>query len=72
MSEYRLQIVATDGRVVRFRPGWQSEEGDLIRACTEAIVAQGIGRWKTESQRVAAVETGLRTVFHRLKSGVVP
>ena len=72
MSAYRLQIVFEDGSAARFHHGAKSEEGDLLAACVNRIVAKGVGVFRTEAQVQSAIEEGLREVFQALKQGVRP
>lgn len=63
---YRLQIADLNGNVVVIPAGGRLER-DFIHACTDAIVAQGVGLLKTEAQVRLAIERGITTVIRDLK-----
>ena len=65
---FLLQIVRADPphEVVRF-PGGGPLERNLIHACTEAIVARGVGLLKTERQVKAAITAGITDAIRELK-----
>lgn len=77
MSDYRISIVRADGQRVLLLPGraGTSEvpgEHDLIQLCTAAIVAKGVGLFKTEAQVRRAIEFGLAEALLSLKVAVLP
>lgn len=67
---FLLQIVdAETGVVARFPAGKRGQlERPLIDACTAAIVANGVGYFKSEAQVRKAITDGLTQVFTELKS----
>lgn len=70
-SAYRLCVVKANGDPVFFHPGSQGER-DLIEAATEAIVAKGVGVFRTEVQVRQAIRDGLIETLKALKSEVQP
>jgi hypothetical protein len=70
MTLFLLQIVKPDGTVVQM-PGGGPLERDLVRACTDAIVAKGVGLFKTEAQVKAAIEAGIAETIRDLKFDTV-
>lgn len=64
---YMLQIVdAQGGRVAKF-PSGGAVEKELIGSCTEAIVAKGVGMFRTEATVRAAIAEGIEETIHDLK-----
>ena len=68
MVRFLLQIVEVDAphSVVRL-PGGGLLERDLITACTDAIVAKGVGFGKTEAQVRQAIAEGITDTIRALK-----
>lgn len=70
MSRFRVSIHDTvTGAAAHLVPGGQGER-DLVAAATKAIVAKGVGMFRTEAQVKAAIEEGLQDVLRDLKSEV--
>lgn len=61
-----LQIVDRSGVVVTL-PGGGKLERDLIAECTRAIVAKGVGVFRTQAQVAAAIEAGITDVMRSIK-----
>jgi hypothetical protein len=70
MTRFWLQVVDRDGVVVKM-PFGAPMERDLIRACTEAIVAKGVGVFRTEAQVKSAIEAGITETVRALKHETV-
>ena len=71
-SDYRLQVVDSDGRLASsWEPGSQAER-DFIAAIVEAVKARPVGVLATRTAVAAEVETALRDYLHQLKSTVRP
>ena len=68
---FRLQIAWPDGTVVVIPAGGPLEV-DFVRACTDAICAQGVGVFKTEAHVRVACEAGIISVIKALKVQTVP
>lgn len=64
---YKLKIIRiSDGAVVQLTGGGTLEV-DLIQACTDQIVAKGVGFLKTRAHVESAIATGIHEVFDKLK-----
>lgn len=70
MTRFWLQVVDREGVVVK-TPFGAPMERDLIRACTEAIVAKGVGVLKTEAQVKRAIEAGITETVRSLKHDTI-
>lgn len=69
MTLFLLQIVDANHPnqpVIRTKGG-SPFELDLIQRCTEAIVAKGVGFWKTEAQVKVAIAAGITETINSLK-----
>jgi hypothetical protein len=71
MSEFRLAIVRADGQRVLLMPGGRAEH-DLIQACADAILAKGVGVFRTEAHVRRAIEQGMHEALLAIKSDVLP
>lgn len=67
---FLLQIVDQQGRVVRL-PGGGALERDLIAACTESIVARGVGFGRSEAHVRQAIRDGMTEAIRALKRETV-
>lgn len=67
---YKLQLVYPDGAALTFEAGSRFERS-LIEACSDAIVAQGVGVFRTEAQVRRAIKTGIDLVLFNLKRETV-
>ena len=65
---FLVQIVEVEPphAVVRFHGGSPLER-DFINACTEAIVAKGVGLLRTEAQVKVAIHDGITETIRTLK-----
>lgn len=63
---FKLQLVYADGSALPFLAG-SSFERDLITACQRAILAKGVGVFKTEAAVAQAVADGMAEVLLDLK-----
>ena len=77
MSEFRIAILRPDGERVWLVPGRKGTltepgEHDLIQACPDAIVAKGVGLFRTEAQVRLAIEQGITEVLMAMKTAVLP
>lgn len=66
MVKFKLKIVYPDGSDILFNGGGQIEL-DLIDACTRAIVAKGVGVFRTEAQVKTAIQVGMAEAIFGLK-----
>ena len=66
MVKFRLKLVYPDGTDILFNGGGQLER-DLIDSCTRAIVAKGVGLFRTEAQVTHAIQTGMIEALLDLK-----
>lgn len=65
---FLLQIVLAEApHDVARLPGGGPLERDLIAACTEAIVAKGVGFGKTEAQVRQAIAAGITDAIRAIK-----
>ena len=68
---FLLQIVdAETGVLVRF-PGGGYFERQFIEACTDAIVQQGVGLFRTEARVKQAIAEGIAATIRDLKQDTV-
>lgn len=69
---FLLQIVeaASPHTVVRL-PGGGTLERDLVEACTAAILAKGVGVFRTEAHVRSAIATGIAEAIRALKRETV-
>ena len=65
-----LQIIHDDGTVLRLKAGGKLE-ADLIASCTTAIVAKGVGLFRTEARVKQAIASGLKEAIQALKNETV-
>lgn len=75
MPRFLLQIVEADGAaqlVVARLHGGGALERDLIETFTTAIVAKGVGLFKTEAQVTAAIRDGITEAITVLKHATIP
>lgn len=63
---YKLQLVYPDGVALTFEAGSRFER-NFIEACSDAIVAQGVGVFRTEAQVKKAIESGIASALLGLK-----
>lgn len=66
MVKFKLKLVYPDGTDILFNGGGQIEL-DLIDACTRAIVAKGVGVFRTEAQVKTAIQVGMTEAIFGLK-----
>ena len=67
---FRLQIVTPDGAVVFDANG--PLEVELRAAIKAAILARGVGVFRTEARVAAAIDAGVHEVIHGLKERTIP
>ena len=67
---FLLQIVDRQGQVVRLPAGGQLER-DFVEACTDAIVARGVGFWRTEAHVRDAITDGIAAAIRALKDDTI-
>lgn len=67
MPKFLLQIVDAQRRHVVTLPAGGDLERDLIQACTDAIVAKGVGVFRTEAQVRTAIDAGITEALRDLK-----
>lgn len=70
-SQFVIRVERADGESVELIPGGHGER-DFIAACTAAIVAKGVGVFRTEAQVKAAILGGIHDAFLAVKAEVVP
>jgi hypothetical protein len=70
MTRFWLQVADRDG-VVWKTPFGAPMERDLIQAMTAAIVAKGVGVFRTEAQVRRAIEQGMTETVQALKRETV-
>ena len=70
MPIFWLQIVDTDGRVATL-PGGGKLEQDLIASMTNAIVAKGVGFFKTEASVRVAIAAGITDTINEIKQKTI-
>ncbi len=63
---FKLQIVYVDGTAIPFHAG-SSFERDLVQVCKRAILAKGVGLWKTEAHVAKDIEDGIAEAIRELK-----
>ena len=73
MAEPRflIQIVEADTGAVVTLPGGGRLERELIAACTQAIVAQRVGVFRTEAHVRQAITDGITQTIRELKRETV-
>lgn len=72
MSEFRLQVVDAEGRVVAsWRPG-DTPEVDFIQRVADRVAAKPVGVLHTAAAVRAHVVASLREVLYELKASVKP
>lgn len=77
MPRFLLQIVENDAEtnrqfpIARLRAGGPLER-DLIESITAAIVAKGIGVFKTKAQVTTAIREGITETITALKQKTIP
>ena len=65
-----LQIIHDDGRVLTLKAGGKLE-ADLVATCTAAVVAKGVGVFRTEAHVKQAIASGLKEAIQALKNETV-
>jgi hypothetical protein len=70
MTRFWLQVADREG-VVWNTPFGSPMERDLIEACTAAIVAKGVGVFRTEAQVKRAIAQGITETVQALKRETV-
>jgi hypothetical protein len=68
---FLLQIVYPDGTPVRFHAG-EVVEMDLRKAIKEAILAKGVGVFRTQNHVAEDIDAGIEEALENFKASVHP
>lgn len=64
---FKLQIVNQDGELARF-PGGGPLEREFVEACVAALVAKGVGIFRTENHVAIDCREAITEVIYALKA----
>lgn len=71
MEMFKLQLVFPDGSKLPFSAGGQFER-DLVESIKKAVIAKGVGLWKSEAHVAQDIEDGIKEVLLNLKRETLP